>query len=157
MVTANTPQDLLKGIAIIGNVGTGKTKAMEIMNKYLEIDNVFYVKNNKQIPLRFQVFNSRQIVEDFAQDGFEGLHKYTYFHNICIDDLGTENLNPVYYGTKLNVIEEIIEERYRKGLMTHLTSNLNEEMLLDSYGDRVYSRLKNMINYHQLIGNDLRK
>ncbi len=66
-------------------------------------------------------------------------------------------MNANHYGTKLNVIEEVIEERYRKGLLTHLTTNLSEDDILDAYGDRVYSRLKSMVNYHTITGEDFRK
>jgi len=149
--------ELTKGIAITGATGLGKTKAMEIMSLYSEIDEVRYIKDGKQIRLKFPIYNSREMVDAYAKDGLDGIHKYTTFTNLCIDDLGTENMNANHYGTKLNVIEEIIEERYRKNLLTHLTSNLTEEDLHEAYGDRVYSRLKSMVNYHNLTGQDFRK
>ncbi len=153
----NYPKDLSKGIAIIGTTGLGKTKAMEIMSLYSEIDQVRYIKDGKQVLLKFKIYNSREIVDAYAKNGFDGIQKYCSFINLCIDDLGTENMNANHYGTKLNVIEEIIEERYRKQLLTHITSNLTEYDILDTYGDRVYSRLKSMVNYHTLTGKDFRK
>jgi len=149
--------DLTKGIAITGATGLGKTKALEIMSLYSEIDEVKYIKDGKQIRLKFPIYNSREMVDAYAKDGLDGIHKFTTFTNLCVDDLGTENMNANHYGTKLNVIEEIIEERYRKNLMTHITSNLSEEDLHEAYGDRVYSRLKSMVNYHSLAGQDFRK
>ena len=151
------PRDLTKGFAITGATGIGKTKAMEIMSLYSQVDEVKYIRNGKQIRFKFPIYNSREMVDAYAKNGLDGLYKFTTFNNLCIDDLGTENMNANHYGTKLNVIEEVIEERYRKNLFTHITSNLSEDDLLDLYGDRVYSRLKSMVNYHGLTGKDFRK
>jgi DNA replication protein DnaC len=148
--------DLNKAIGILGPTGTGKTKSMEIMNKYSEIDDVKYYLNGKSRPFKFYIFNSRDICEDFATNGYDGLLKYCNYSTICIDDLGTENQNVQYFGTKVNVIEEIIEERYRKQLLTHFTSNFTKERIGDVYGDRVYSRIIGTTNIHNLKGKDFR-
>jgi DNA replication protein DnaC len=149
-------KDLNKSIGILGPTGTGKTICMQIMSKYSEIDAVRYYLNGKSKPFKFHIFNSRAIVEDFALNGFDGIAKYCNYSTICIDDIGTENQSVQYYGTKINVIEELIEDRYLKGFWTHFTSNLTMEMIQNIYGSRVYSRLAGISNIHILNGKDLR-
>jgi DNA replication protein DnaC len=148
--------DLTKPIGIIGNTGSGKTKTIETMNSYSEIDNVKYVYDERFINFQFKIFNAREICEDFAINGYDGLMKYTTYRNICIDDLGAEPGVINYYGTKVDVITEIIEERYRKDLLTHFTSNLNEELIIERYNSRVHSRLFGSTNIHKLVTKDLR-
>lgn len=148
--------ELDKGIILAGSTGPGKTKTFETMRLYSQIDNVFYLRSGKQIKLEFKIFNSRQIVSDYVNNGFDGIEKYSFYPNICIDDLGTESREAKYFGTNLNCIEEIIERRYLKGLITHISTNFPLDKMSELYSDRVYSRLKEMCNYIVFKGEDLR-
>ncbi|MDD4921759.1 MAG: hypothetical protein PHS30_04670 [Bacteroidales bacterium] len=149
--------ELQKGVALTGPVGTGKTVAMKVMKLYIAIDNVRYLRNGKPVPLDFHIFNSREIVAGYSEGGFDGIDKYCYYANICIDDLGTEIELAKYYGTALNVIEEVIEQRYLKNKLTHISTNLSMLQINDKYGARVYSRLKEMTTIQSLTGKDMRK
>lgn len=149
--------DLTKGIILAGKTGPGKTKAFQTMKSYCQIDEVRYLRAGKTIPINFQIVNSRQIISDYANSGYEGIEKYSSYANICIDDLGNESEDVKYYGTSLNCIEEIIENRYLKGLMTHISTNLPLGEIAEKYTDRVYSRLKEMCNYVVFKGIDFRE
>jgi DNA replication protein DnaC len=149
--------DLTKGIILAGRTGPGKTKTFETMKSYCQIDDVKYIKSGKTITLNYHIVNSRQIIADYANSGYEGIEKYSTYANICIDDLGNESEDVKYYGTSLNCIEEIIENRYLKGLMTHISTNLPLDEIAIKYSDRVYSRLKEMCNYVIFKGIDFRE
>ncbi|SHM54587.1 P-loop NTPase family protein [Flavobacterium xanthum] len=136
--------NLNKGIMLSGPVGCGKTSLMNIMKHLTPIEHKFSVKP------------CRDISFEFIQDGYEIIHKYSkgklYVSEpktICFDDLGTEN-NLKYFGNECNVMAEILLSRYdlfsSKKLLTHITTNLSASEIETHYGNRVRSRLREMVN-----------
>ena len=136
--------DLNKGILLSGPIGCGKTSLMNLMKFLTPTEHKFYVKP------------CRDISFEFIQDGYEIIHKYSKGKlyqsepkTICFDDLGTEN-NLKYYGNECNVMAEIILSRYdifiAKKINTHFTTNLSASEIEKQYGNRVRSRLREMIN-----------
>lgn len=148
--------DLNKSICIVGGVGTGKTKTMDILNEYIKIDNIVYMRGKTQLTFNFRTVNSKEIVSNYMKDGYDGLLNYMKIGNLCIDDLGSESATANYFGTKLDVLTEIIETRYNKGLLTHFTTNLDEQEINDRYNSRVYSRIVHQCNMIVLNDNDYR-
>ncbi|TRW99014.1 AAA family ATPase [Flavobacterium gawalongense] len=133
-----------KGIMLSGPVGCGKTSLLNLMKYLTPIEHKFFVKP------------CRDISFEFIQDGYEIIHKYSkgklYQSEpkiICFDDLGTEN-NLKYFGNECNVMAEILLSRYElftnKKLQTHITTNLSATEIENQYGNRVRSRLREMIN-----------
>lgn len=136
--------DLSKGILLSGPVGCGKTTLMTLMRYVSQQQNKFFIKT------------CRDISFEFIKDGYEVIHKYSHGHythneykNYCFDDLGTEK-NLKYFGNECNVMAEIILSRYdifiAKKIQTHITSNLSASEIEAAYGNRVRSRLRNMLN-----------
>ena len=136
--------NLNKGILLSGPVGCGKTSLMNLMKYLTPTEHKFFVKP------------CRDISFEFIQDGYEVIHKYSkgklYQYEpktICFDDLGTEN-NLKYYGNECNIMAEIILSRYDififKKIYTHITTNLSASEIETAYGNRVRSRLRNMLN-----------
>jgi len=136
--------NLNKGILLSGPVGCGKTTLMNLMKALTPTYHKFYVKP------------CRDISFEFIQDGYEVIHKYSKGKlyqsepkTICFDDLGTEN-NLKYYGNECNVMAEILLSRYdiyiSKNIQTHITTNLSASEIETAYGNRVRSRLRNMLN-----------
>lgn len=139
--------NLNKGILLSGPIGSGKTSLMNLMKYLAPTEHKFFIKP------------CRDISFEFIQDGYQIIHKYSkgklYESEpkaICFDDLGTEN-NLKYYGNECNVMAEILLSRYdlfiSKKLQTHITTNLSASEIEKNYGNRVRSRLREMIN---LIG-----
>jgi DNA replication protein DnaC len=136
--------NLDKGILLSGPVGCGKTTLMQLMKLLTPMEHKFNIKP------------CRDISFEFIQEGYEIIHKYSkgklYLSDpktICFDDLGTEN-NLKYFGNECNVMAEIILSRYdifvSKKIKTHITTNLSASEVETAYGNRVRSRLRNMIN-----------
>jgi len=148
--------DTLKSICIMGQTGSGKSETMKILNDFIKIDDVKFSRNNKTVPLKFRIYSSREIIEDYRTGGVNGISKYMIESNICIDDLGTEAKEALHYGNRLDVISEIIEIRYNKGLTTHFTTNLNEDMILERYDSRIHSRILGTCNMIKLNDKDFR-
>jgi len=74
----------------------------------------------------------------------------------CYDDLGEEPLSVSHYGTRANVMQHILEERYNRQCLTLATTNHNVQELGEMYGERVESRLQEMFNLITLGGGDRR-
>lgn len=136
--------NLNKGILLSGPIGSGKTSLMNLMKHLTSTEHKFFVKP------------CRDISFEFIQDGYEIIHKYSKGKlyqsepkTICFDDLGTEN-NLKYYGNECNVMAEILLSRYdiftTKKIQTHITTNLSASEIETHYGNRVRSRLREMIN-----------
>ena len=136
--------DLNKGLLLSGPIGSGKTTLMNLIKLIAKPDNKFSVKPCRVI--RFE----------FIQDGYEVIHRYSKgklyqsdTRTFCFDDLGTEK-NLKYFGNECNVMAEILLSRYdlfiSKKLKTHITTNLSASEIEKHYGNRVRSRLREMVN-----------
>lgn len=136
--------DLQKGIMLTGPIGCGKTSLMKILKYIATPTNTFIMKS------------SREISFEFIKEGFDIIHQYArgklYASEpriYCFDDLGSEG-NIKYFGNECNVMAEILLSCYdlfsHKGLITHITTNLSATELEENYGNRLRSRLREMVN-----------
>lgn len=151
---------LKKGIMLCGNVGRGKTTLMSLFRA-----------NKRQ---SFRLISCRDLADRFATEGHELLHNWsrpinvpshidTFYQNeigVCFDDLGTES-SKKNFGNEVNVMENILMNRYDLGVMpfyyTHVTTNLSGDQIEEFYGTRVRSRMREMFNMIILPGEDRRK
>ena len=139
-----------KGLLLLGPVGCGKTTTLQLF-----------------APERFRLVATRDIARKYLSEGLSALEAYgaKSYHSkhlgygpvlqydqpitYCFDDLGVEQ-NAKLYGNDCNVMAEILLDRYeqfvQRGMVTHLTTNLNAQEIERLYGDRVRSRLREMFN-----------
>jgi hypothetical protein len=145
---------LSKGLMLRGPIGCGKTTLMRMFASNARQS--FYVRACLTI--------SQAFASDRKDDGgpptlipYYGLHRTgsvdryfgQKFIGVCFDDLGTEEPPAIHFGNRCNVMEKIIFQRYANGLpfhATHLTTNLSNDQLKAAYGERVYDRMKEMLN-----------
>lgn len=150
---------LNKGILIMGNVGVGKTELMK-----------FFQKNKKQC---YKVISCNEVADDYSHFKNDIAEVYStpiqkamndadvFFQReigYCFDDLGTEEIKNDY-GNKKNVMADILMAIYNKKQFSKffITTNLNSEEIIERYGSRINSRLREMFNVFVLEGNDMRK
>lgn len=153
-----------KGLLIIGSIGCGKTFMMRLYQK------VFLGS------LRgFKIVNSGILIDMLDEVSISEIkERYGYGckMDLYIDDIGVKYSVSSKYGNKVNVISEILLERYElfvnEGWKTHLSTNLlpkNDDSNLDEsnptiqsvYGIRVYDRIKEMCALIVFNGKSLRK
>ena len=136
--------ELSKGILLSGPVGCGKTTLMSLMRHLAQPNYKFIVKTCRDISFEF-IKEGYQTIQKYSN----GNNSHSEYRNYCFDDLGVET-NLKYYGNECNVMAEIILSRYdifiSKQVITHITSNLSASEIEAAYGNRVRSRLRNMLN-----------
>lgn len=129
-------RNINKGFLIIGNKGSGKTTILEICRLLL-----------RQTPLSFRKLSTSEVIDSFSERGTEYLRELK--DNIFFDDLGFEK-PASHYADKRELMQDIIYSRYdnfRFGKqITHFTTNLFPQEIIDRYGDLIWSRLQEMCN-----------
>lgn len=137
-----------KGLLIVGNYGSGKTELMRVYKQVLDRMNIKCgIVTTTFVTQKYNEFNesTRRIM------GEEGIKSYLNPHDETeriFDDFGSEAFLSDY-GNKKSAMIEILEARYKNrqnGLKTHLTTNLTLTGIKEKYGERMYSRFKEMFN-----------
>ena len=144
--------DLNKGILLTGPVGCGKTTLMQLMPCI------------RPQTRPYGMFPTRNIVIEYNTNGSDTINKYSALRTYCFDDLGAEPTGR-YYGHDCNVMAEILITRYdlsqglkaKQNKQTHLSSNLNAHETENRYGERVRSRLREMVNVIAFPANSIDK
>lgn len=126
-------------ILISGHTGTGKTFLIECMaSKLIEQNRLVlfttaFNLNNKLLNYHISFDANRdEIIKPFIESEV-----------LIIDDLGTE---PMLKNVTKEYLYYIINERMLAHLPTIITTNLMPKDILETYGDRIFSRLSNKKN-----------
>lgn len=137
-----------KGLLLYGTVGTGKTFISSC------IANALIDKGYSCLVTNFaRITNTLSGLYEGKQDYIDGLNKFSL---LVIDDLASER-DTEYMG---EIVQNVIDARYRAGLPLIITTNLTAEELkqpADIRKQRVYSRLFEMCIPFEVNGKDRRK
>lgn len=151
--------DITKGIYIAGGTGTGKSLLMSILSNYLTVDKVVFLSRKTNIKqLAFPYYTTNRVCAYYRDNG--DLSPFIDPAVICFHDLGVEQQETLFMGTRAKVLQTILQERGdRRGQITLITSNYDMigEEITNLYGDRITSRLMAMCNYYELDGKDRRQ
>lgn len=150
-----------KGLLIIGGLGVGKSAMMKIMQR------VF-----KETPARFRWVNAyelKDLSEVYTTSQIKEMYGYDLKMDLYIDDIGV-SVDVKRFGNTVNIITEILMERYdlfiNSGFKTHLSSNLltsitndikNTNTLKTVYGERILDRIIEMTGVVIFKGESRRK
>lgn len=138
-----------RGCGVIGCPGSGKSILLRAMQQVID---------RPSGPKRPVIYTALSLADMYSKDGPDVM-KRALTKDMIIDDIGAEYV-AAHYGTKVEVIENIVQIRYDQfqisGIRTHFTSNLTMEDIQNRYGDRVYSRLMQMCDIIVLTGADRR-
>ena len=152
---------LKKGLLIIGGLGVGKSAMMKIMQRIF-----------KETPARFKWVNAyelKDLSEIYTTSQIKEMYGYDLKMDLYIDDIGV-SVDVKRYGNTVNIITEILMERYdlfiNSGFKTHLSSNLitsitndfkNTSTLKTVYGERILDRIIEMTTVIIFKGDSYRK
>jgi len=142
-----------RGLMLLGGIGSGKTLLMRGMVDVLWCFNI----EARLVP-------TYVLTENYGRDGMSALGRFQYSGHeiypgsttIILDDLGAEDIVS-HYGQPINVVAEVLLRRYDNRALTFGTSNLDQRTIRKFYGERVWSRMKEMFNFIELKGEDRRK
>lgn len=126
-----------KGIILKGDTGRGKTFLFKVFRYLAMTDDMMNIK----------IVNVKQIAGEYSDPhngGYDVIEKYSKMIYLMIDDIGKEPQKSISYGNKVNVVEEIINNREEKGLITFATTNL--QSMGEFYDSRTVSRMNAMFN-----------
>lgn len=126
-----------------GNAGNGKTTLMKAIE---EVVNRLYFSpiNNADNPkIYIYHYKARELARlASSEKGRAELRRIASTPMIAIDDLGDEAKLVIDYGSPIQPLVELLEERYDRQLFTLFTSNLTSRMIEDHYGARIRDRLR---------------
>lgn len=158
----NHKPSLDKGLLIVGDYGNGKTSTMEAFSKVLQgTSKSFKIIGTKTAVTKFSFLKD----DNYSQKEFyKSLTKQRYL----FDDLLKEDKASSF--GKINLIEQILEERHRNKVVTHATlnyrqkndgtifGNINDaiEQIGEKYGGYMYDRIFSMFNVIEFKGKSLR-
>lgn len=146
-----------KGLLLYGGTGSGKTKRMRFLANAAGIK----MMNAREMCAAWRDMDGNEA--DFQEFCLAGGVRYSivpkHYHDLIIDDLGTEAKTYNSYGTAVDVMTDIILPMRHSQFptwRTFITTNLTPEQLRQRYGERVYSRLNEMCAFIPLIHKDRR-
>lgn len=128
-----------KGLMLMSFVGVGKTLNFVIMKAI----------QAKLDGIGMKIISVSEIETKFKIHGESFLQELIDYDELLIDDLGSEAKSFKDFGTDRNLVADLIIQRYvrfqRNQCVTHITTNLNVQMLNEHYDSRVMDRLKEMV------------
>ena len=144
-----------KGIFLIGTTGTGKTRRIEWASENFEIPMADAITLSLQLA-EVRRDSDRMEVLNLVPPRFSEMPRHVC--DLIIDDLGTEEETYNVYGTQRHLMTEAIIARYKyfPRWKTHFTSNLTKDQIRARYGERIWSRLNEMVVFVNLTGKDRR-
>lgn len=139
-----------KGLMLMGQRGVGKSFNFKI---YKSIQNRYGGKS-------MRIINAKEFESYFKSMGDSYLLEVANEPELLIDELGAESLVLKDYGTDRNVIYDLLMIRYDKfqslGYVTHVTTNLNIDLIKQRYDARLIDRMKEMFIVQKCLGESYR-
>lgn len=127
-----------------GNVGTGKTTLMNAVIEATTPRKIWHREFSADFSL--SVLKDPEIILRVAEQPL-----------VAMDDVGREATEVNFYGNSLTPMADFLEYRYREKKKTILTTNLSLKEFVEKYGERVKSRMKEMVFPVIFLGGDFRR
>lgn len=128
-----------RGLFMYGNCGRGKT----VLAQYV-------------IPAIILKYAGKVVSSYDAQEMNTKIDEVLQRKIVGIDDIGTEEVL-VNFGNKRLAFLEVIDAAEKYGKLLIITSNLNQEQLIEKYGDRAMDRIISTTKRVLFTGKSLRK
>lgn len=139
-----------QNLLFYGDTGVGKTFLTHCIAKEL-LDQGHSVLYLSAIDL-FDLFSRYAFDHDSETDYREAFSQILDCELLIIDDLGTE-LSNTFTNSRLFYC---INERINAGLSTIISTNLNLQELMNTYSERIFSRITMSYGIYKIFGEDIR-
>lgn len=142
---------LTKGIALVGYYGCGKSLLMEAYSRLINTRIDYHEKRM----IKYDFITSQNLFSKVKEDGMAPF----IAGNMILDELGREAKVSKQWGNEALPVADVLFERHRKGLLTHITANFTLEDLSgdEMYGEMLGDRFKEMFNFIHMGGGSRRK
>jgi DNA replication protein DnaC len=138
------------GVLIQGKIGCGKSTVLK----------VWFEATRQMCPATMLHMTAREFLARYAKEGEDLFLQMKDVEILCLDDIGTEQPIVNSFGTKYDPISELLQFRYDswefKRLRTYITTNLDSQMRVKRYGQRLNDRFKKMFNILTFTGESRR-
>lgn len=150
--------NLNKGIYLYGVYGVGKTLFFKVFRNYL-------IAHGRGM----SIITADELAAEWALNGFSAIMRYSAVREmenfkpceLLIDDLGQGASNVLHFGSRTDVMVEILQRRYRvltdAYKRTFISTNLQPSEIKELYGEYISSRMQEMFNVVLFPGDDKRK
>ena len=145
-----------QGVALCGATGNGKTFRLKFMARHLS---GIHMETAWEMVERIEANDTLDFFREITRTN---VGEYDVvpprYYDLIIDDIGFEKAESVNFGNRRDIMERILLARYQvyPNHLTHFSTNLTEEQLKERYGDRIFSRLKEMCVFVKMKGEDRR-
>lgn len=145
-----------RGVMLFGKCGNGKTTALKAMRLVSSTTRLINILDLQKLYSKSKEDASEWLVPNL------GIQEYPpgYF-DLVLDDIGRENTMNLF-GNKFELFADVVEDFYRMFKGRHVTlfsgaTNLTQEQLVERYGERVMSRLREMCLFMTFENSDQRR
>ena len=145
-----------QGVMLCGVTGNGKTFRLKFMERHLS---GMHMTTAVELVEKIEKNDSIDFFKDITRTDTGTLDIVPKrYYDLIIDDIGFEKTESVNYGNRRDIMERVILARYMvfPEHQTHFSTNLTEDQLKERYGDRIYSRLREMCLFVTMKGEDRR-
>lgn len=144
-----------RGWLLMGGTGTGKTARARLAS---EVSGTALVSADEVVSMYVDEGGGTAALLAAARLGL-GRHERRYpACDLIIDDLGRERPESRVFGERVDVMREVLERRLDAWphLRTYATTNLSEGQLLERYGERAVSRMRQAMAFYEMPAGDYR-
>lgn len=137
---------LSKGFFVCGDLGTGKSTLMRLISEFKKTVFLptFRFISTSEVCQHYKLTGSIDIFT-YNDEGVQG-KPATY----CFDELGREPKTVNNYGTSMDVMSQVLQDRYllwqKNGTLTHFVTNMSFDEIKERYGEFIQERIVEMCN-----------
>lgn len=157
-------------LLLYGDIGRGKTTLCSAVVRmveqckasiaaYSQANRWRLSKEDKQREWDWQRTATPEMITavELAQADERELARIARASVLIIDDIGIEPVEVKRFGTATTPLVDVINERYANQRCTIITTNLDDDSVIERYGDRTEDRLREMCNKIAFSGESYRR
>lgn len=143
--------NLNKGIALVGYFGCGKSLIMESYSRLVN----YRVDAMRMRKPKYEFITSSSLYDNVRRNGMECFVSGA----MIIDEIGREAKVAKTWGNESLPVVDVLFERHRRGVVTHMTANFTLDDLKrdDMYGEMLGDRFREMFNFVVMQGGSRRR